>query len=323
MFRALVSVAFLWIAFKNIDLSIVWHVIRSANIWWGLLGLVLYVISLNIRIWRWMVMLRPSNNAITFRMCASPFMGSMTMNNFLPFRVGDVVRIIAYSKPLGITSSSSLASLLLERVLDVFISVFPLGIIALYIDTPESITISIKSLPLFCFLSAFLLLMGVFQIKTIFTLASRFAQKIGATRIAPIKKAIQFFESCVEEIAKIMASHTAYKFFGATVVIWMADAAFFYSVALSIPALVFPLAAVPALSASNLSLVIPSAPGGIGPLDYMIIVVMTVLGNDATGASAFAVVVHFYLLFVPLLTLISFLSVRFFARFTLNQRNSA
>lgn len=67
-----------------------------------------------LRILRWSMMLRSTGARATFSDCCAPFLGSIALNNILPFRLGDVVRALVFPRSMGITRIIATSSLLLN-----------------------------------------------------------------------------------------------------------------------------------------------------------------------------------------------------------------
>ena len=55
----LISVIFVYVALKGLDLQRAWEAMKTANYWWILPGVVVYFFAVWARTWRWHYMLRP------------------------------------------------------------------------------------------------------------------------------------------------------------------------------------------------------------------------------------------------------------------------
>ena len=73
------------------------------------------------RILRWSTMLLPVQPTATFLSCTPAFLGSIALNNLLPLRAGDVVRILLFPKTMGISKAVAAGTLVLERAIDLFV----------------------------------------------------------------------------------------------------------------------------------------------------------------------------------------------------------
>jgi glycosyltransferase 2 family protein len=88
-------------------------------------ALVLAVLALGVdmgaRITRWWWMLRPVQPALSWGSCARPFLASLALNNTVPLRAGDVVRIFGFQRTLQAPAAHIAGTLLLERMLDLLV----------------------------------------------------------------------------------------------------------------------------------------------------------------------------------------------------------
>ncbi len=58
-----------------------------------------------------------------FLVCARVLMTSLAANNILPLRIGDIMRVFTYSDDLGASPSTILSTVILEKLLDIFVLV--------------------------------------------------------------------------------------------------------------------------------------------------------------------------------------------------------
>jgi len=111
-----VSVLLLWILFRNINFVELWGALKGANYWWLIPNVILIVVTMYQRAYRWRAMVAPITYIPFSKLLASTCVGFMA-NNVLPLRLGEFVR--AYSLASGktkITKSASLATIFVERM---------------------------------------------------------------------------------------------------------------------------------------------------------------------------------------------------------------
>ena len=77
--------------------------------------------SYTLRCVRWTRMMRPTG--ARFPVCARVLMTSLAANNILPFRIGDIMRVFTYAPDLGASPSAILSTVILEKLLDIFVLV--------------------------------------------------------------------------------------------------------------------------------------------------------------------------------------------------------
>ena len=67
------------------------------------------------------MILTKKNTKLTFFDCFNPYFISLSLNNIIPLRSGDVYRCLYFKIKIGINSSRIIGSILIERVFDFLI----------------------------------------------------------------------------------------------------------------------------------------------------------------------------------------------------------
>ena len=112
----LVSVLLLFYLFKDIEFVRLWEVLRSANYLWLIPNIVLIIIAMYLRAFRWQTMLMPLKRVKFSKLVAATCIGFMA-NNVLPLRLGELVRAYSLSaQDKEISKSSALANIFVERM---------------------------------------------------------------------------------------------------------------------------------------------------------------------------------------------------------------
>jgi uncharacterized protein (TIRG00374 family) len=111
----------------NIDWSETWDLIKSTNLWWYLLAMVLYYLSFWFRGWRWNLIVKtaqldqePGVKMPSIMMSSSIILMGWFANSVAFLRLGDAYRSYAFSKESGTRFSAVLGTVLGERVQDMF-----------------------------------------------------------------------------------------------------------------------------------------------------------------------------------------------------------
>jgi uncharacterized protein (TIRG00374 family) len=112
-----ISAVFLYIALRDLDLSLVWQYIRNGRYWWLIPSVGIYFFGVWARTWRWHYMLRPLKVISVGRLFPVVCIGYMG-NNIYPARIGELLRAYVLKRREGVNVSSSLASILVERIFD-------------------------------------------------------------------------------------------------------------------------------------------------------------------------------------------------------------
>jgi len=294
-----VAALFLVLIFQQVNPGEIARILSATRWPWLAGALAAFVFGYICRIARWQVLLQPVNAAIRWRDCAGPFLASFALNNVLPFRAGDVVRAFAFNKRLGVGAGPVVATLLIERLLDLLAVLVSLAI-ALFLFAPQGALIGLRTwapgliLLTSVLILALILMPGLFHwpirlgVKFLARFAPGLAQKIG------------------DEAERAFAALAAYADWRAlaamllwTLGAWLGEACVFVGAAFAIPELVQPLGAILALPLATLATLIPSTPGYVGTFDYFAVLALTQTGNGAAAATAFALLTHLLLWLPP------------------------
>jgi uncharacterized protein (TIRG00374 family) len=115
---ALVVVSF-YFAFKDIDIELLWESIRTANYIWVIVSLPIIILSHYVRAIRWRTILKPIMNPGSTINLFSAVMVGYFFNSLYP-RLGEFIRPYIYAKRENVSKSSVFATIIVERVIDVF-----------------------------------------------------------------------------------------------------------------------------------------------------------------------------------------------------------
>ena len=113
-----ISAILLWLALRGLDLGQTWVALSGANFWYLVPAVLVYFVGVAIRGLRWQRLLLPLER-IPARQAIALLIVSYTVNNVVPARMGDVMRVFLLARETGIRKSASLATVVLERLLDV------------------------------------------------------------------------------------------------------------------------------------------------------------------------------------------------------------
>lgn len=114
---ALISVLFLWLALRGLNLGDFWGAMQKANYIWLAPGIAVYFVGVWARAWRWHYLLGPIKKIPTKTMFPITTIGYMG-NNIYPARAGEVLRAVVLKRKEGVSVSASLATIIVERIFD-------------------------------------------------------------------------------------------------------------------------------------------------------------------------------------------------------------
>ena len=290
-----ISGFFLWYTFWPRDdgkKGISWaqiHAIRLVSPVW-ILGLIGFgIVSYTLRGVRWHRMLRSTGASLLT--CSRILMTSLAANNILPFRIGDIMRMFTYAPDLNTTPSVILSTLLLEKLLDIFVlvSFFTafLGPSASHHERLLShvlLTISIVGLAV--------LLLGARLLEA--PLARLFARLPRKPAVLKLQHWITLALECIRGIG-IAGSLTLLV---ESVAIWCCEGLQFVSFARILGLHSGRGGPWQAVAYANLSFLIPSSPGGIGPFELATKTALVRHGADPAQATIYALGLHMWMLVV-------------------------
>jgi hypothetical protein len=132
----LISVFFLWLAFRRVDYQELAHALKNANYLWIFPNMGLMVFSMWLRAYRWKFMVNPIKKLGLYRLFSSTMIGFMA-NNVLPVRLGEIVRAYSLGTKAEISKTASFATIVVERVFDGFSLLMLLWITLLISPFPD------------------------------------------------------------------------------------------------------------------------------------------------------------------------------------------
>ena len=133
-----ISLVFLAFAVRGVNWNEAFEAMRSANYLWVLLMLPVTVWSLFIRAQRWRVFLQGVGVPPLRPLVSATNIGFLA-NMVLPLRIGEVVRPVLLSRRAALPISGVLASVLLERIFDMFTILFLFGVSVSLVDVSDQV----------------------------------------------------------------------------------------------------------------------------------------------------------------------------------------
>ena len=119
----LVSVGFLYLAFRNVKLDELGAALQRINGGWLLIAIAVSLLIMVFRAWRWQLELRPLEHVPFGRLWVIISVAYMAIN-LLPVRIGEIVRPWLLSRRSGVSFSSVVGNVVLEKTMDSVIIVF-------------------------------------------------------------------------------------------------------------------------------------------------------------------------------------------------------
>jgi len=294
-----ITVVFLWLLMRELDLAAFREALTRLSLQASLIALAFLTMGYTTRIIRWWWMLRFLDPQVPMGVCVWPFLTSISLNNVLPFRIGDGLRILGFRQKLKCQPMGLAGTLATERIMDLLVlcGFFFLGLLGL----PEGAfphQFSTAAAALAGFSMAGLLLLMVLLPQLV-----RYAQHL--QKQSSLKKR-QWLAAILAQglyfagaLSIIRSSSHMLVLLMLSLISWGFEGAVFASVAADFHGHAAPLAPWFALATGTLATLLPSTPGYIGTFDYFAAQGLIAYGASPEAAAAFAIAVH-GVLWVPL-----------------------
>ncbi len=288
---------FLYLAFRETNFTELWSSLKNADYFWIVMLVPISLVSHWIRAVRWAYLLAPVKAKTSRRNLFSAVMIGYMVNNALP-RVGELVRPYVLGNLEGISKSSALGTVVIERILD-FLTFYFIASIVLF-AYPSSLSPffdhvnTVRPLLLVSSVGCFLIFVLLFFKAPTFIL---FVSK--AKVFLPHRHHDRFDRLLNSFLSGFAVSKMKDSFFRIAVLSLVMQG--LYALALYIPFYAFgPIAALKLdigaamvlLTVSSIAFVLP-VPGGLGTYHTLIILTLTKLyGVDIITAGAYSLITH-------------------------------
>ena len=289
------SLFFVALIVYKIDFEKTKEALETADYIYIPLAILLSILTNIIRTYRWKFIINPIKKISILSLFSGVAVGYMA-NNLLPARFGEFIRAYIMGKKEDISKSSTLATILVERIFDGLALLFFLVIISLLFSLPLWIKqAGIAAGTFFILLSAFLILLmvkkttGIRLVKKVIHLFSpRLAEKIG-----------DLLNNFLSGLIIVNHKKNIFWAFIFSIVVWLVEALTYYIISLSFGMNLPVYAALLTVVIVNIGILIPSAPGYVGAFEFFCISALSIFAVERNIALSFAIVLH-AVLFIPI-----------------------
>jgi glycosyltransferase 2 family protein len=291
-----ISVFFLYIALRGLQLAELMQAMKRANYWWLLPGIAVYFVAVWARAWRWHYLLGPIKKISTKDLFPITVIGYLG-NNIFPARAGELLRSVVLKKDQGVAISASLATIIVERVFD---GVVMLGFVFINLPKLAKLTSSsgfvgnIQTLALWG-VAIFVGVLAAFLIAAMFPNRTLALIRVTANTLLPLRyreKVLHLAELFLGGLAALRSARGVLMIFLTSVVIWLLETLKYWFVMHAFPFQVSFFALMLMNGIVNLATTIPSAPGYVGTFDAPGIAVLQAFNVTKTIAAAYTLVLH-------------------------------
>jgi uncharacterized protein (TIRG00374 family) len=282
------SALFLWLAARGIDWVAFAHALRGTRYVYLVPGIAFTMLGHFSRAVRWKYMMAPVRECAIRPLWAATAIAFM-VNNLLPARLGELVRAFVIGRSQNVSRSASFATIVYERVVDVFVLIILLWFCLVRISGPEWLSRSAEVLVVFNVVLFFLLFAMVRWRERFRILIARAARPFPPETQQRLHSSADAFVVGLGVVtrpaATIPIGILSIAVWGCAVLgVWFCLLAF----NLHLPA----MASVLLIVIISLGSMIPSAPAFLGTMQYACVVGLGVYGVGRSEALAYSAVYH-------------------------------
>ncbi|MBI1281439.1 MAG: flippase-like domain-containing protein [Anaerolineaceae bacterium] len=284
-----ISLVFLWFAFRNLNPAAVWAEIQHVNVGWLLLGSAVYFVGVTLISIRWQFLLRSIKRISLGGLVPLVAIGYMG-NNVYPFRSGEILRVVLLQRKYRAPMARVATTVLVERVFDGLVMLTFIMVALLFVNIQAVEIKGVASIAAPLFLTA---------VAVFFVLAARpnvmrrILHVMG--RIIPGRIHNLMTRLADEIIEGLQALRSPADLAGAVVssfASWMVEASVYWMVSFAFGLHVGYPVMLLTVGVVNLAGLIPASPGQIGVFEFFVSLVLIAVGVADTEAHAYALVVH-------------------------------
>ena len=293
-----ISAAAIAFAVRGLHVGDVGRTLRETNLVWLLPAIGAIVLSLYPRVRRWQVLFYPKTGMSRYNLYGSMTVGYM-LNDLLPLRVGELGRAYLIGEAEHVDYAQALATILVERVLDILVLFALLLALLPLVNEPRWATGSAMFLGLGTLgLAALLATVGSFR-----QLALAGARKL--LRVTSDETQIRverWLGAALTGFATLSHPRVLIEALFWSLLGWACSSVFLFCCLRALDMHLSYTAPLFVMVAINLGMAIPSTSGYVGVYHAIVVEAMTkVFAVDRDGAAAFAILSHAVFYVTPII----------------------
>jgi uncharacterized protein (TIRG00374 family) len=285
----LISAAFMYLALRGLQLGEFWRALRSASFGWLIPAVLIYFIAVWGRALRWRFLLRPIKLLSMQDLFVIVVIGYMG-NNVYPARIGELIRAYVLRQREGVSVSATLATIIVERILDGVVMLLFIFVALLFAPMSEWLqrVVTIGGLAFF----------GAFAIFVALARSERRAKRVYdwlIDHLLPTKVREPIRDFADRFMQGLHALRSGRDFLMVLLIspgIWLVETAVYWLVMQGFDFQV-PFYALMLMSGvANLASILPLAPGNVGTFDAPSIEVLKGFSITKALATGYTLVLH-------------------------------
>jgi uncharacterized protein (TIRG00374 family) len=282
------SALFLWLAMRGIDWSQFAAALRHTRYIYLIPAVVFTMLGHFSRAARWKYMMAPVKQCGIRPLWSATAIAFM-VNNLLPARLGELVRAFVIGRSQNVSRSASFATIVYERVVDVFVLIILLWFCMVRISGPEWLARSAEVLVVFN-VALFLLLWAMVRWRERFRIL--IARVVRPFPVETQRRMHDSADAFVVGLGVVSQPTAALPITLLSVAVWGCAVLGVWFCLLAFQLQLPPLTSVLMIVLISLGSMIPSAPAFLGTMQYACVIGLGVYGVERADALAFSAVYH-------------------------------
>ncbi len=277
-----------YLAVRDVPFSDVWEALEQADYWWTLPALAVFALAVAVRGLRWQLMFEPATRPPLWAATSSMLIG-LFFNQLLPARAGEVARVVALNQRAGTSRTESLATVAVERAIDVLsLLVVLFAFTPLFPDVSWLRTAAILAIVLAAVMAGVVVLLRVYG-QSVLHHPIRFLMRLPYLRKRdPSEISASAMRGLVAvrslKLGLLATLLTCCSWFLFSVSYWLLMQAFDLDLS--------PLAGLLVLIATSLALILPALPAAIGIFEAATVLALDAYGVPRAEALSYGLVIH-------------------------------
>lgn len=283
------SILFLYLAVRKVDFKQTLDILTQTNYLYLIPALFAFIGDFCLRSLRWKILLSPIKKCKYINLLSTIFIGFFG-NSILPMRAGEIIRVLIVGEKEKISKTSAIATIMLERILDI-LAILILLFITFFIFPYPAIIKKIWLFGVIIFAVLILIFYGLMYYRNAtLTLLHKVLRFLPGKLEEKTEHLLEAFISGLEILKK-----TDHLFFTIliSIAVWLVNASvlFFIAKGMGIPEITF-FGAIFIMAVIAMGVSIPSSPGFIGVFEYFGILACTTLGVSKSISLSFVLLTH-------------------------------
>jgi len=285
----MISAVFIYLSFRNVELSEVMVKFRNLDYQYIFLSGIITLIILWLKSIRWEVILSPISKESQKKLFPITCVGLMACVLF-PMRIGEIIRPYLLSSNSKIPLSPCLATIFIERTIDLLNVSIVAAIVFMYTDLPPKVMAAAWG-----FVSVTLILLGFiifyyFKGDTFLAMINPIVNRLPSKHASRINNILITFK---EGFGFIRSPRHLIYTIALSFLIWVGSIISINLMLLSVHIKTAFVAALVVYVITSIAISLPTAPGFVGNLQYSCILALSLYGISKEDAIAFSFINQF------------------------------